>query len=76
MARKLKFKGTYCRFITYQDARRVRLVDGFGGLNLICNIDGLKQIFYEYHPLRGHTTEYHSWLFPRRITLFLEDLTK
>ena len=56
MARKLKFKGTYCRFITYQDARIVRL----GGLNLICNIDGLKQIFYEYHLLRGHTTEYHS----------------
>ena len=28
------------RFTTYQDARRVRLVDGL-----------LKQIFYEYHPL-------------------------
>ena len=29
------------RFTTYQDARRVRLVDGLD----------LKQIFYEYHPL-------------------------
>ena len=31
------------RFTTYQDARRVRLVDG---------LEYLKQIFYEYHPLR------------------------
>ena len=30
------------RFTTYQDARRVRLVDG---------LEYLKQIFYEYHPL-------------------------
>ena len=32
------------RFTTYQDARRVRLVDGL-------TADGLKPIFYEYHPL-------------------------
>ena len=33
----------YYRFTTYQDARRVRLVDG---------LEYLKQIFYEYHPLK------------------------
>ena len=33
------------RFTTYQDVRRVRLVDG------------LKQIFYEYHPLITHRVD-------------------
>ena len=34
-----------CRFTTYQDARRVRLVDGLG--------TNLEQIFYDYHLLNG-----------------------
>ena len=34
------------RFTTYQDARRVRLVDG-------PSTTVLKQIFYEYHPLNN-----------------------
>ena len=50
------------RFTTYQDGRRVRLVDG---------LEYLKQIFYEYHPLSAKAFR-HTHSLPRELPFLLK----